>query len=114
MRPHYDLTLTMAAIVGVLGFGVHIAQNPPPSKPLRIAAVQANIPQQQKFDSQFIAKIFEQFPRLSEIALLRGGCSPFSSHESNPPSDQPPPLLLLVWASSCMAGPGCHVGELHE
>src|SRR5947208_8792722 len=74
MRPHYDLTLTMAAIVGDLGFGVHIAQNPPPSKPLRIAAVQANIPQQQKFDSQFTGKIFEQFTRLSEIALLRGGC----------------------------------------
>jgi apolipoprotein N-acyltransferase len=114
MRPHYDLTLTMAAIVGVLGFGVHIAQNPPPSKPLRIAAVQANIPQQQKFDSQFTGKIFEQFTRLSEIALLRGGCSTCSTDESNPPSDQLPPLDLLIWPESSMPGPVLQDEESHQ
>jgi apolipoprotein N-acyltransferase len=114
MRPHYDLTLTMAAIVGVLGFGVHIAQNPPPSKPLRIAAVQANIPQQQKFDSQFTGKIFEQFTRLSEIALLRGGCSTCSTDESNPPSDQLPPLDLLIWSESSMPGPVLQDEQCHQ
>jgi apolipoprotein N-acyltransferase len=88
MRPHFDLTLTMAAIVGVLTFGVHTVQISPSTKPLRVAAVQANIPQNQKFDPQFTRKIFDQFARLSEIAL-----------QSNPPPD------LLIWPESSMPGP---------
>ena len=114
MRPHYDLTLTMAAIVGVLGFGVHIAQNPPPEKTLRVAAVQANVPQQQKFDSQFTGKIFDQFTRLSEIALLRGGCSTCSVDESNPPSDPGPPLDLLIWPESSMPSPVLQDEQSHQ
>src|SRR5206468_11549543 len=39
-RPHFDLTLTMAAIVGVLTFGLRAGQISPPTKPLRVAAVQ--------------------------------------------------------------------------
>ncbi len=88
MRPHYDLTLTMAAIVGALAFGVHVAQNPSPAKPFRVAAVQANVPQREKFNPQFAAKIFDQFARLSEIAL-----------RSNSPPD------LLIWPESSMPDP---------
>jgi apolipoprotein N-acyltransferase len=88
MRPHYDLTLTMAAIVGVLAFGVHVAQNPSPAKPLRVAAVQANVPQGEKFDPQFAAKIFDQFTRLSEITL----------RSTSPPD-------LLIWPESSMPDP---------
>ncbi len=88
MRPHFDLTLTLAAIVGVLTFGLHAAQISPSTKPLRVAAVQSNVPQNQKFDPQFTRKIFDQFQRLSEIAL-----------RSNPPPD------LLLWPESSMPGP---------
>ncbi len=88
MRPHFDLTLTLAAIVGVLTFGIRAAQVSPPTKPLRVAAVQSNVPQNQKFDPQFTRKIFDQFRRLSEIAL-----------RSNPPPD------LLIWPESSMPGP---------
>ena len=88
MRPHYDLTLTMTAIVGLLAFGVHAAQNPSPKKPLRVAAVQANIPQKQKFDRQFTGAIFDKFTRLSAIAL-----------QTNPQPD------LLIWPESSMPGP---------
>jgi apolipoprotein N-acyltransferase len=87
-RPHFDLTLTMAAIVGVLTFGLRSAQVSTPAKPLRIAAVQPNIPQNQKFDPEFTTRIFEQFRRLSEITL-----------RSDPPPD------LLVWPESAMPGP---------
>jgi apolipoprotein N-acyltransferase len=87
-RPHFDLTLTMAAIVGVLTFGLRASQVSPPTKPLRVAAVQSNVPQNQKFDPQFTTKIFDKFRRLSEIAL-----------RSNPPPD------LLVWPESSMPGP---------
>jgi len=88
MRPHFDFTITMAAIVGVLIFGIRTTQVSPPIKLLRVAAVQSNVPQYQKFDPQFTSRIFEQFRRLSEIAL-----------RSNPPPD------LLVWPESSMPGP---------
>src|SRR4029079_12372459 len=60
----------------------------PPAKPLRTAAFQSNVPQNQKFDPQFTRRIFDQFRRLSEIAL-----------RSNPPPD------LLVLRESCIPGP---------
>lgn len=88
MRPHFDFTFTMAAIVGVLIFGLRATQISPAAKPLRVAAVQSNVPQNQKFDPQFTRKIFDQFWRLSEIAL-----------RSNPPPE------LLVWPESSMPGP---------
>ena len=87
-RPHFDLTLTMAAIVGVLTFGLRAGQVSTPTKPLRVAAVQSNVPQNQKFDPQFTRNIFDQFQRLSEIAL-----------RSNSPPD------LLIWPESSMPGP---------
>jgi apolipoprotein N-acyltransferase len=88
VRPHFDLTLTLAAIVGVLTFGIRATQVSSPTKPLRVAAVQSNVPQNQKFDPQFTRGIFDQFRKLSEIAL-----------RANPPPD------LLVWPESSMPGP---------
>jgi apolipoprotein N-acyltransferase len=43
VRPHYDLTLTMAIILGVAGFGIRVVQIPQPSIPVRVAALQPNI-----------------------------------------------------------------------
>jgi apolipoprotein N-acyltransferase len=88
VRPHFDLTLTLATIVGILTFGLRATQVSPATKPLRVAAVQSNVPQNQKFDPQFTRKIFDQFRRLSEIAL-----------RSTPPAD------LLIWPESSMPGP---------
>src|SRR5438874_3177663 len=88
MRPHFDFTFTMAAIVGVLVFGFRATQVSPAAKTLRVTAVQSNVPQNQKFDPQFTRRIFDQFLRLSEIAL-----------RSNPPPG------LLVWPESSMPGP---------
>src|SRR5256884_1954230 len=88
MRPHFDFTFTMAAIVGVLVFGLRATQFSSAAKPLRVTAVQSNVPQNQKFDPQFTRRIFDQFRRLSEIAL-----------RSNPPPE------LLVWPESSMPGP---------
>ena len=88
MRPHFDLTLTMIGIVALLAFGLHRVQHSSPAKPVRVAAVQASVPQLQKFDPQFAAEVFERFRRLSEIALA-----------ANPPPD------LLVWPESSMPDP---------
>jgi apolipoprotein N-acyltransferase len=88
VRPHFDFTLTLAGIVGLLAFGFYSAQNRPPAKPLRVAAVQANIPQHEKFDPEFSAQIFQRFARLSEIAL----------RSSSPPD-------LLVWPETSLPDP---------
>jgi apolipoprotein N-acyltransferase len=88
MRPHFDLTLTMVGIVGLLAFGLHRIQLPSPAKPIRVAAVEANVPQLQKFDPQFTGEVFERFRRLSEIAL-----------KANSPPD------LMVWPESSMPDP---------
>ena len=90
MRPHWDVNLTMLAIIGLLVFGWHVAGLPKSmvfAQPLRVAAVQAAIPQREKFDPQFTPKIFDQFTRLSAIAL-----------QTNPPPD------LLIWPESAMPG----------
>jgi apolipoprotein N-acyltransferase len=88
MRPHFDLTLTMAGIVGVMGFGLHALQVKPESTPLNIALVQPNIPRDEKFTVEFATKTFDQFTRLSRPAL-----------EANARTD------LLVWPESSMPGP---------
>lgn len=87
MRPHFDITLTMIGVVGLLAFGMHRVQNPLVRKPLRVAAVQANIPQREKFDPQFTGTIFNKFARLSNIAL-----------QSTAPD-------LLIWPESSMPDP---------
>jgi apolipoprotein N-acyltransferase len=88
MRPHFDLTLTMAGIVGVMGFGLRTLQNERPAKTLNVALVQPNIPREQKFSAEFAQKTFEQFTRLSAPALGT--------------SVRPD---LIVWPESSMPGP---------
>jgi apolipoprotein N-acyltransferase len=88
MRPHYDLTLTMAAIVGVMGFGIRSLQVQRPAKTLNVAVVQPNIPREQKFSPEFAQQTFNQFTRLSTPAL---GASVRPD--------------LLVWPESSMPGP---------
>ncbi len=88
MRPHFDLTLTMIGIVALMAFGLHRIQTASPSKSIRVAAVQANVPQLEKFDPQFTREIFEKFSRLSDVAL-----------RANSPPD------LLVWPESSTPDP---------
>ena len=91
MRPHYDLTLTMAAIVGVMAFGLRSLQIQRPAKTLNVALIQPNIPREQKFTAEFAQKTFDQFTRLSAPAL---GAS------ARPD--------LIVWPESSMPGPVLH------
>jgi apolipoprotein N-acyltransferase len=88
MRPHFDLTLTMASIVGVMGFGLHCLNVRRDTHPLNVALVQPNIPREEKFTVEFATKTFDLFTRLSRPAV-----------EGNAPAD------LLVWPESSMPGP---------
>ncbi len=87
-RPHYDFTLTMAAIVGLCAYGIRVMQDPPPGKPLRIAAIQSDVPREEKFSEQFQGKTFREFARLTQLALA-----------TNPRPD------LVIWPESSMPGP---------
>ena len=71
IRPHWDFSANMALIAAVFFFGVRtlFQPQPAPDTSLRVAAVQANIPQEQKFDRAFSIKIFERYNALSDAAL---------------------------------------------
>lgn len=85
-RPHFDFTITMAAIVGLIGFGIRAVQTKQPSVKVRIAALQPNIPREQKFNPDFVEATFEKFTQLSQLAL-----------QSQPD--------LLIWPESSMPEP---------
>lgn len=82
-RPHYDFTLTMAAIIGVMGYGIRAVQEPQESTTVRVAALQPNVPRDQKFNPEFVQATFDKFATLSHRAL-----------ESRPE--------LLLWPESSM------------
>jgi apolipoprotein N-acyltransferase len=88
MRPHWDLNLTILAIVALFVFGWRSTQAQRPVQPLRVAAVQANVAQQEKFDPSFSAEILATFRDLSTTALRAD-----------------PPPALLVWPESATPDP---------
>jgi len=88
MKLHYDLTLTMASIVGVMGFGLNSIQTQREGKMLNVVLVQPNIPREEKFSVEFAGKTFDKFTRLSRPA-------PEASVRPD----------LLVWPESAMPGP---------
>ena len=101
-RPHYDFTLTLAGIVGLCAFGIRALQLNGGTEPLQVAAVQANVPREEKFSREFQEKIFQSFRRLTDIAL----------------ATRPPPQLI-VWPESSTPAPAlldpdnyCFVMEL--
>ena len=85
MKLHYDLTLTMAAIIGVMAFGVNSIRTQREGKPLNVALVQPNVPREEKFSVEFEMKIFKQFEELSR-PILKSGAQ----------------IDLLVWPESSM------------
>ena len=87
MRPHFDLTLTMIGMVGLFAFGLHRVQNLAPPNLLRVAAVQTNIPQTDKFQPDYPEQILKSCDELSALAVERE-----------------PNLGLLVWPESSIPG----------
>ena len=74
LRPHFDFTITMALVGLTLSYGVYrVSRHDKGTQvPLSIAAVQANIPQDQKWDAAFEKRILDTYSRLStNAAALR-------------------------------------------
>ncbi len=88
-RVRWEFSATMALIAGVFAFGLRtlLPDRKVSTIPLRIAAVQPNIPQTEKFDRAAEGKILAQLERLTSLALL----------------GQPAPQLVL-WPESAQPG----------
>ena len=72
LRPHFDFTLTMALVVGLFVFGHHTLRSTKIGTsriPLRFAAVQPAIPQNEKFDPATSPRVFEVLERFTAIAI---------------------------------------------
>ncbi|MBE2180372.1 MAG: apolipoprotein N-acyltransferase [Chthoniobacterales bacterium] len=69
IRAHFDFTLTIALIVAAFGYGLRQFGEPGGSVPLRVAAVQPSIPQDQKWNRAFEERIYETLSRQSDAAL---------------------------------------------
>lgn len=69
MRPHYDFGLTLALVALVFIYGIHrLTKDETETKPLTVAAVQANIPQYQKWDPEFQRRIHETYAHHTGVA----------------------------------------------
>lgn len=88
MRPHFDLTLSLAGLMGIFVLGINAAHLGGETHPFRVALVQPAVPREDKFDLRNKQEIFDKFARFSEIALTVGGhCD------------------LIVWPESAMPAP---------
>lgn len=69
IRAHFDFTLTIALVVAAFGYGLRQFGESGDSVPLRVAAVQPAIPQNEKWNRAFEQRIYDTFARQSDAAL---------------------------------------------
>ena len=77
VRPHWDFSVMMASVVATFAYGVHALMHPidlPPAAggdtvPLRIAAVQPDIPESDKSDPARVQQIYGRYDALTRTAL---------------------------------------------
>jgi len=68
IRAHFDFTITIALIVAAFGYGLRQIGSPGESVPLRVAAVQPSIPQNEKWNPAFEQRIYDTFDRQTAVA----------------------------------------------
>ena len=68
IRAHFDFTITIALIVAAFGYGLRQVGAPAETIPLRVAAVQPSIPQNEKWNPAFEQRIYDTFERQTAIA----------------------------------------------
>jgi apolipoprotein N-acyltransferase len=84
-RIRWEFSLTMALVVGVWSYGLRTlwTSDREATVPLRVVAIQPNIPQTEKFDAAMEAKIYEELDKLTGFASLNL-----------------PPVQLVLWPES--------------
>ncbi len=74
LRPHFDFAITAGLFVLAFGHGVHVLVSPrkedEDASTLKIAAVQPNISQRDKFSIERWPEIFERMKSVSDLAAL--------------------------------------------
>lgn len=70
LRPHYDFNLTIALVGLVFAYGVHALLQHPKTFPLRITAIQGDIPINDKFTPEFEDKVFKRYRDLTDAAMI--------------------------------------------
>ncbi len=72
LRPHFDFNLTVTLVGAVFVYGAHcIAHGEAGATlPLRVTCIQANIPQDEKYDNALEDMIFDRYKKLTEQAIL--------------------------------------------
>lgn len=68
IRAHFDFTLTIALIVAAFGYGLRQLGSSGETIPLRVAAVQPSIPQNEKWNPAFEQRIYDTFERQTAVA----------------------------------------------
>jgi apolipoprotein N-acyltransferase len=73
IRPHYDFSVMMASVVGAFAYGVHALQHPVDPQtaciPLKVAALQPDIPESYKWDAHHVQEIYDRYDSLTHTAL---------------------------------------------
>jgi apolipoprotein N-acyltransferase len=69
IRAHFDFTLTLALVVLSFGYGIRHLGPAEPVTPLRVAAVQPSIPQNEKWNPAFEQRIYDTFARQTAVAV---------------------------------------------
>jgi apolipoprotein N-acyltransferase len=85
IRAHLDFSFTMVLVAIVFAFGLYRMIKRPATRQVRVAAVQANVPQNQKMDAHFAEEIGQRYDLLTRAAL------------ANKPE-------LLIWPEACVPG----------
>lgn len=68
IRAHFDFTLTLALVVAAFGYGLRQLGPAGETIPLKVAAVQPSIPQDEKWNPAFEQRIYETIDRLTATA----------------------------------------------
>lgn len=69
IRAHFDFTLTLALVVLTFGYGLRQLDATGETVPVRVAAVQPSIPQNEKWNPQFEQRIYDTLARQTEVAI---------------------------------------------
>jgi len=69
IRAHFDFTLTIALVIAAFGFGLRQISQRGNFTPLRVAAVQPAIPQDQKWNAAFEQHIYDTLARQTGAAV---------------------------------------------
>jgi apolipoprotein N-acyltransferase len=73
VRPHWDFSVMMASIVAAFAYGLHALWHPidlpPATVPLRIAAIQPDVQEPEKWSAATAQHIWEKYDALSRTAL---------------------------------------------